>query len=181
MLPLQWGVVVGASLVGAFSDLRVRRVPNALTVPVLLGGLIWASWIGGLGGLVDATAGCLLLALPYVLLFMFAGGGAGDAKLMGALGAWLGVSNGVVVLVAVVLAGAVLAVGFTLARKQLGAMLANLARMVSIVIFLPFVRGRVSETCALLPRSQEMGTIPYGLAIAGGVCIAAGGLFVWRA
>ena len=34
IVPLQWGVVIGASLAAAFSDLRTRRIPNALTLPL---------------------------------------------------------------------------------------------------------------------------------------------------
>ena len=90
MLPLQWGVVIGTALAAAVCDLRTRRVPNLLTGPIVLAGLAWGIWVGGWAGLADSVAGCLLLAIPYVLLFVFAGGGAGDAKLMGAIGSrWL--------------------------------------------------------------------------------------------
>jgi prepilin signal peptidase PulO-like enzyme (type II secretory pathway) len=85
----QWGVVFGTSLAAAIFDLRSKRIPNALTIPLLVAGLVWATWIGGLSGLGNAAAACFLLALPYVFLFLFAKGGAGDAKLMGAIGAWL--------------------------------------------------------------------------------------------
>jgi len=58
----QWGVVIGASLVAALGDLRDRRIPNALTFPLLVVGLIWATWFGGLSGLAGAVGACLLLA-----------------------------------------------------------------------------------------------------------------------
>ena len=90
---LPWGVVLLTSLAGAVTDLHARRVPNRLTFPVLLGGLLWATYEGGAAGLADAAGACVLLALPFVLLFVLANGGAGDAKLMGALGAWLGVAR----------------------------------------------------------------------------------------
>lgn len=106
---LEWGVVIGASLAAAVTDLRSRRIPNALTMPVLLGGLTAAVAVGGGVGLADACAGAVLLALPYLLLYRYAGGGGGDAKLMAAVGAWLGVLPGVVVLVAVSGMGIVLA------------------------------------------------------------------------
>ena len=74
LLPLQWGVAIGTSLAAAVCDVRTRRVPNLLTGPMLLAGLSWGIWIGGWAGLADSAAGCLLLAIPYVLLFVFAGG-----------------------------------------------------------------------------------------------------------
>ena len=98
VVPVQWGVVLCVSLIGAITDLRSGRIPNFLTMPILLAGATWAVWLCGPAGLADALLGCLLLATPYVLLFVFAGGGAGDAKLMGAIGAWLGVVNGLVAL-----------------------------------------------------------------------------------
>ena len=98
MAIFQWGVVIGASLFAVVSDIRQRRIPNALTFPLLAVGLIWAACFGGLAGLLEALGACALLALPYVLLFIFVGGGAGDAKLMGAIGAWLGLRYGLVAL-----------------------------------------------------------------------------------
>ena len=73
----------------------------------------------------DALAACVMLALPYVVLFVFAGGGAGDAKLMGAIGTWLGLVNGVVALAAVAASGILLAVAFALARRRLLVVLMN--------------------------------------------------------
>ena len=35
-------------------------------------------------------SGALLLGIPFVILFLIAGGGAGDAKMMAAIGAWVG-------------------------------------------------------------------------------------------
>jgi Flp pilus assembly protein protease CpaA len=77
---LQWGVVIGASTAAAVWDLRQRRIPNILTGPLFIGGLVWAIWVGGLPGLGEALVACIILAAPYVWLFLVAGGGAGDAK-----------------------------------------------------------------------------------------------------
>ena len=55
-LALQWSVVIGASLVGAAFDLRSRRIPNWLTFPVLLAGLVTACFWGGWAGLADGLA-----------------------------------------------------------------------------------------------------------------------------
>ena len=176
---LQWGVVIGVSLVGALCDLGVRRIPNLLTLPALLAGLGWATWVGGAMGLIDATVGCLALALPFVLLFVFAGGGAGDAKLMGAIGAWLGLLNGVIALLAVVFSGLVLAIAFALAKRQLRTALVNLARMASIAIVAVSTRSRLGGAGILAAGSRDMQTIPYGVGIFAGVCLAAGGVFAW--
>ena len=116
---IQWGIVIGASLVAAVFDLRQRRIPNALTLPLVVTGLAYALLSEGMGGLGEALAACVLVSLPYVLLFVFAGGGAGDAKMMGAIGTWLGLRAGCVALVAVAVVGAVFGLANIVAKRQM--------------------------------------------------------------
>ena len=170
---IQWGVVIGASLIAAVSDLHSRRIPNILTFPVLISGLIWAGWIGGLTGIANSAAACVWLALPFLLLFIFAGGGAGDAKLMGAIGAWVGLSQGTVILVCVMITGIILSLCKATINKKLKIVLTNVFISVyTVIIFILNHRtkqltisqnGSVVETDAL--------TIPYGTAIFAGVCV----------
>jgi prepilin peptidase CpaA len=181
MTIFQWGVVIGASLVAACGDLRERRIPNALTFPLLAVGLIWASWAGGLSGLAEAAAACVLLALPYVLMFMFAGGGAGDAKLMGAIGAWLGLRQGAVVFVCVAVAGAVLAIAKAIEQRELKSVVTSI--LVSIYTFMLLVISRKTprlvEDRPDKDRSGNKLDIPYGVAIFAGVCATAAIVWLW--
>ena len=63
------------------------RIPNWLTLPLWLLGLAKAADAGRRAGFVVAALGVsVLLALPYVALCVLAKGGAGDAKLMAAIG-----------------------------------------------------------------------------------------------
>ncbi|MBI4602465.1 MAG: prepilin peptidase [Planctomycetes bacterium] len=178
MAAIQWGAVIAASLAAAVLDLRTRRIPNALTGPLFLGGLVWGCAFRGLPGLADGLAAAVVLALPFVLLFLLAGGGAGDAKLMGAVGAWLGVRNGVLVLAAVALSGVALAVGMSLARGRLRAALENIASILRTVSWAALGRWRDAST--VLPAAKDMQAVPYAVAILAGVCIAAGGIHLWR-
>ncbi|MGD8501186.1 MAG: A24 family peptidase [Phycisphaerales bacterium] len=180
MAVFQWGVVIGASLVAAGGDLRQRRIPNALTVPLLVVGLVWSAWVGGLSGLAEAAGACILLAAPYVLLFVFAGGGAGDAKLMGAIGAWLGLTQGVIVLLCVATAGFVLAAAKAIAKKQSRSVLTTV--IVFFYSFMLFITGRKTmRPVSYRTDSEQAGAgaldLPYGVAISAGVCIA--GAIVW--
>jgi prepilin peptidase CpaA len=179
LLPHQWGVVIGVSLVAAVTDLRARRVPNLLTGPGVLAGLAWGLWVGGVAGLADSVAACLLLGLPYVLLFVFAGGGAGDAKLMGAIGAWLGVLNGVFALVSIAAVGVILSVAFALGKRKVGSVIGNMGRMLN-ALFMFVLRRRLSEAQGLLPDTATMEKVPYAVAVVIGVCIAAGGRLIWQ-
>jgi len=70
-------------------------------------GLTVALAVGGIRGLGSAIAGCVVCALPYVLLFVYAGGGAGGVRLVGAVGSWVGLDVGVVAFVWVAAVGGV--------------------------------------------------------------------------
>ena len=100
-------LAVVLALWAGWLDLRLRRIPNWLTVPALGGGLVantlaWG-WPGTKAALEGAGLGLAVL-LPFVLL---RGLGAGDWKLFGALGAWVGPNRLIVLLLGTIfLAGA---------------------------------------------------------------------------
>lgn len=179
--PLQWGVAIGTSLVAAAFDLTGRRIPNLLTGPVMLAGLVWAAAVAGWAGLAEAAVACVALMLPFLVLFVVAGGGAGDAKLMGALGCWLGLINGLVALAAVCLAGIVMAVAFSVAKKRMLTVFRNTAAVVLGLVFMLLARTRQAGMRLSFPAAEQMQTMPYGVAIFVGTCLAAIGVCLWRA
>jgi prepilin peptidase CpaA len=90
-LSVLFGVLVVAfTMCAAVIDVRTRKIPNWLTVPFCVAGIafnvIWQGWAGLQASLLGFAAG---FAIMFVLL-LIGGGGAGDLKLMAALGAWLG-------------------------------------------------------------------------------------------
>lgn len=160
---VQWGVVIGVSLAAAVIDLRSRRIPNLLTVPALVFGLAWCFMLRGTGGLLDSAAGCLVLATPYLVLMML-GGGAGDVKLMAAVGAWLGLHDGLVALFFVACSGALLALGHIMVRRVMR------ARAPDQGLESP-VGKEAQQNIAVLPMRKK--AMPYGPAIFIGLCLAA--------
>jgi prepilin peptidase CpaA len=174
--PLQWLAVIGASLIAAITDLRSGRIPNWLTGSVFLAGMIWAWSSSGMSGLGDGFSGALVLAVPYIVLFLMAGGGAADAKLMGAVGAWLGLSNGCAVLLAVCVSGALLGIGYAVIKKQTRGVFCNIVLIWVALTLLITGKRRWNEARNLFPESRSMLCMPYGVAIFMGVCIAAIGL-----
>lgn len=101
-------VCVGAyTLAAAIWDIRVKRIPNKLTLPVLGLGIVYQVAFNQVDGLLAAGAG---FAAGFGLLFvlwMIGSGGGGDVKLMGALGVWLGGKLTLMVLVGSTLMAAI--------------------------------------------------------------------------
>jgi len=79
-----------ATLIASATDLWKFKVYNVLTIPLLGTGLVVSTFLGGQDGLISsllgAGVGFGLLAIFYAL----GGVGAGDVKLLTAVGSWLG-------------------------------------------------------------------------------------------
>lgn len=176
-LVLQWGVVVVASLAAAVWDLRTRRIPNAMTGPLLLCGLAWSAYGGGWQGLGGAVAGAAVAGLPFILLFVFGGGGAGDAKAMMAIGSWVGFDGGVLLACCVSVIGGLYALAFALfARRR--QTVSNFYVMALGVLAFGLSR-KFSALKACQPERSRMTLLPYGPAIFMGACVAAGVALKW--
>jgi prepilin peptidase CpaA len=82
--------VVGFALVAVAWDVATRRIPNALTFGAALAALVAHAYIGGWTGLGMAAVGWAAGVALFFPVFALGGMGAGDVKLLGAVGAWLG-------------------------------------------------------------------------------------------
>ena len=80
-------VVVG---VAAFIDVRTKRIPNLLTFGSAAIALVYHGWTDGLSGLGQSAAGWAIGVALFLPMFLLRGMGAGDVKLLGSVGAWLG-------------------------------------------------------------------------------------------
>lgn len=174
---VQWTGVALACLIAAVSDVRSRRIPNALTFTCLLGGLMFAAALGGWAGLCDGLAGMAIALVPFFILFVFAGGGAGDAKMMAAVGAWTGVIGGLLAVGGVLIAGGVLALVYTVATGRLRHTTNNVLWMLVAMRTAVLARGAGAPA---IPRVTQLQAMPYGPAIFLGVCAAGGFTLTWH-
>lgn len=115
----------GVSLFGGVFDLVTRRVPNWLTFPAMAAGIVAQGWLIGLPGLLDGALGVLLgfgIFFPvYALGYM----GAGDVKLMMAVGAFAGWQFCLRAAIAAVVFGGTFALADIVLRGRLPAVVRN--------------------------------------------------------
>jgi prepilin peptidase CpaA len=88
-------IVAGIALVAVVCDIASRRIPNALTFGSAFAGLVVHAYVGGWAGAGMALAGCAAGLAVFFPVFALGGMGAGDVKLLGAVGAWLGPASAV--------------------------------------------------------------------------------------
>lgn len=86
-------VVTVMAFVAAVVDLRQFRVPNALTFPLAILGLTFHATVNGLGGLQYSLGGIVIGLVALFLFYVMGVMGAGDVKLLAAIGAWIGAAN----------------------------------------------------------------------------------------
>jgi prepilin peptidase CpaA len=112
-------------------DLRIRRIPNWLTFGAALAAFLYMGITEGLTGLGTAAAGWLVGAALFFPFFALRGMGAGDVKLLAALGAWLGPSETVWLAIFAAMAGGVIGVALALVSGYLGTALKNVWMMLT--------------------------------------------------
>jgi prepilin peptidase CpaA len=143
--------------------LRHRRIPNWLVLAGVGAGLALSVAPGGVGlanALLGMAAGFALL-LPLHLLRVM---GAGDVKLMAAVGSLVGLQAVLAVVLIALVAGGVLALAWALRLGVLREVLRNVRT--GLFLSVADIAGRS------LPRPESLPTvparIPYALAIAAG-------------
>ena len=164
--------VVVASVLGfvtlcVLSDVRTRRIPNALSLAGVLAGLVVNLLHSGAAGLAASTLGLGLAVAVLIAPFAAGGIGGGDVKMMGALGAMLGprlVVDGL--LIGVLLGGvnaAVYAARHGLLRKTLSGIVSRLRAA---------LRGGSVEPLRMSAGEGSGLVLPYSLPLGVGAVVA---------
>ena len=107
-------------------DLRTRRIPNVLTFGASAVALLFHAAVDGGTGVAHAGGGWLVGVAFFFVPFALGGLGAGDVKLLGALGAWLGPMKALWVGLYASVAGGVVAIVVALAVGYLPQMFRNI-------------------------------------------------------
>lgn len=167
-----WHVkLVSVILIGAaWIDGKELKVPNWITFPMILSGLIYSTVVGGSlsSGLLGMAMGLACL-LP---LYAVGGMGAGDVKLMAGIGAWLGWQITLESFAVSVVVGAIMSVLMVLFRGTWKKHYENFLTIFSewVTIRNPYELSRIAAE-----RKPTMALLPYGIPI----CIGSIGYFLY--
>ena len=159
------GLAVALAIVAGVMDWRSRRIPNWLTVPGFFVGVIAntavSGWSGAKASLLGAGLGLPLL-LPFVLVRSL---GAGDWKLIGALGAFLGPGNLLDVLLVTVLMAGAMALALIVWTGRVKQTMRNILHIMGAFFSFHLPGPEVSLD------SKESLKIPFGVAVTAAVVL----------
>ena len=157
---LEIPLIVGMSI-AALWDLKIQKIPNLITYPMMLIGLGFHGVTSGLNGLGFSAVGLIVGISIFIIPYLLGGMGAGDAKLMGGAGAILGSTGVTIAAVISVLFGFVYAIVLLVIYHEYGRSFLQRAWIMIKTFFL-------TRQCIPIPagKDEKQPTLSYALPIA---------------
>jgi prepilin peptidase CpaA len=172
-------IVLFATLIAAVMDVWKFKVYNALTIPLLLSGLAYHGVVGGTGGLQGSLMGLLFGFGVLIVVYAMGGMGAGDVKLMAAVGAWLGMPLTFYVFALSALASGAYAAVLILSSGNLRESWIELQVVVFRIMAFGQYLGADGRLEAELKRSdRHQRLVPFGAMLAVGLLVILGWCFL---
>ncbi len=176
---LQVWAAVALVAIAIWFDCRERRIPNRLVAVGIAAGLVLGLASHGLRGVAMSFVGLLCGGAILFVPFALGGIGAGDVKLLAAVGAILGARGAVFSMLYGAVAGGVISAAVIARRRGLGFTARTLAvgALGFAAYAAPGLLGRASrlvrESGFARPRMSSGLSIPYSVAIGIGVVVGA--------
>jgi prepilin peptidase CpaA len=168
-------VLLAVLLVAAIYDVRFRRIPNWVTVPGVVLGLALNAFLydplGGLfslAGLLVSLRGLGLAFVVYLVLYIVRAMGAGDVKLMAAVGALVGWQDWFAIFFITAILGGVMGAILIVSRGRIAKTLSNIS-----FIFGEMLHGRPAH----IKREELDARSPKAFGLAHGAVIAVAAVF----
>jgi prepilin peptidase CpaA len=152
-------ILILVLIISLVTDLRKRKIYNIVTLPAILIGFIYYSFFGGWEGFLFSGKGLIIglgiLLIPYLL----GGMGAGDVKLMAAIGALMGTSFVFYSFIYTALIGGTIALVLIVKHRGFWQSVKN------IFFNVTFLRSNLGSI--ILNKKEQSSSIsfPYGVAI----------------
>lgn len=154
-------ILLATILVSIYTDLKYRKIYNAVLLPSFAAALLYHTFTAGLSGLLFSTKGAALGLALLLIPFMLGGMGAGDVKLLAVIGAWQGADFVWLCFLLTALAGGIIAAFQLIKQRRFW-----LTLQYVVLLFVPGTpkKGALGD----LTTARAGDTFPYGLAIAAG-------------
>jgi prepilin peptidase CpaA len=159
-------ILISALVAASLTDIAHRRIPNAITYPLAAFGLLYHLHAAGMDGLIFSISGILVGAGLLLLFHLLGGMGAGDVKLMAAVGAILGPADVFTAFLYSALIGGLYAL---VVLWRHGALQDTYYRIASVAGSLILMRAMQSS--AVAPRAN-LPRLCYGMAISLGTVLS---------
>jgi prepilin peptidase CpaA len=158
---IAFGLLALLLLAASYTDLKGHRIPNVLTLGSAVVGLVLQAWFFGLDGVLLGLGGLALGLALYLPFYLLGGMGAGDVKLMAAVGAFLGPQTVLLAAGLSLIAGALIGLGVVLTR------------IISLGVLRPYLVTAKYLLCmgTYIPPATNITVdtrFPYAVAIAAG-------------
>jgi prepilin peptidase CpaA len=150
-------------VLAACIDVRTRRIPNWLSLPFAVSGILFRFVTAGASGLLSGLEGAALALLLFGWIWALKGMGMGDLKLVAGVGAWVGPGQFFMAFVMTGIAGGIMAICYALRRGSLAKSLDNMG---DLLIHLGSCKRRPHNEIRL--GGSKALSIPYAPAIAVG-------------
>lgn len=112
-------LLISLLLTAAYFDVTEKRIPNLITFPTVILGLLLNIIMYGLNGVVISISGLLVGMAVFFIPFAFGVMGAGDVKFMAAIGAIMGWKFTILSAIFSAAAGMFVAIGYLIYKKEL--------------------------------------------------------------
>ncbi len=159
-------ILISALVAASLTDIAHQRIPNLITYPLALFGLLYHLQASGMNGLILSFSGILAGAGLLLLFHLLGGMGAGDVKLMAAVGAILGPTGVFTAFLYSALIGGLYAVVILYRHGALREVLGRIGSALTGLVLATGLEMPVNKSFTRLPR------LCYGLAISLGTALA---------
>jgi prepilin peptidase CpaA len=156
-----------SATIGAVSDIRTRRIPNWITGPSILVGLLLHQLLEGWHSMGTAALAGLIAGAIFFVFHIAGGMGGGDVKLITAVTCIAGLNRVTEILIITALMGGLFAVTAALYHRRLKSTLSNMA----VLAAHHGSKGLQPHSELNVENSNNI-RLPYGMAIAAGTAIS---------
>lgn len=180
------GVLIILVIITAICDIRTHKIPNVLTFPAILTGVLLNTIINGFQGLSFSIIGFFIGMALFFIPFALGAMGAGDVKLMGAIGSLMGWRFAVIATFFSAIAGLFVVIVYLIYQKKLFYLLKKyfilIARLIIQFLTLSLKSEKLDQVHKnLFLEKHESHTeklyVPYGVAIALGTLFTLSGIY----